>query len=99
MNECDIRQKLIELAKALNKTLRSSTAGLKTDGIYLAAYPRAKDGRLEPEEILDELSLQVKYLMFDLEATRRENRYLKQLLESRPKRPRDDQPDGGPGNT
>lgn len=99
MNECDIRHKLIELAKALNKTLRPSAAGLKTDGIYLAVYPRAKNGRLESDEIMDELSLQVKYLIFDLEATRRENRYLKQLLQSRPKPPYDDQQDGGWGKS
>lgn len=31
----------------------------------------------------DHLRIAVKYLIFDLEATRRENRYLRQLLESR----------------
>jgi len=39
---------------------------------------------------LDHLRLQVKYLLFDLEATRRENRYLRQMLESRHKRDFDD---------
>jgi len=37
------------------------------------------------EESIDYLRLQIKYLMFDLEATRRENRYLRQLLENRHK--------------
>jgi hypothetical protein len=32
----------------------------------------------------------MKYLMFDLEATRRENRYLRQMLDSRARRERDD---------
>jgi len=33
------------------------------------------------QESLDYLRISVKYLMFDLEATRRENTYLKRLLE------------------
>jgi len=32
------------------------------------------------QDSLDQLRLSVKYLVFDLEATRRENRYLKKLL-------------------
>ncbi len=35
-------------------------------------------------EALDYLRLHIKYLVFDLEATRRENRYLRKMLESRP---------------
>ena len=34
------------------------------------------------QESLDWLRLSVKYLVFDLEATRRENQYLRQMLES-----------------
>ena len=33
------------------------------------------------EGLLDQLRLNVKYLLFDLESTRRENMYLRQLLE------------------
>ena len=36
------------------------------------------------EEALDYLRLQIKYVIFDLEATRRENRYLRKMLENRP---------------
>ena len=32
------------------------------------------------QEAIDQLRLSVKYLVFDLEATRRENRYLRKLL-------------------
>jgi hypothetical protein len=32
---------------------------------------------------LDHLRLTIKYLLFDLEATRRENRYLRKILENR----------------
>ena len=38
------------------------------------------------EDELEELRLHLKYLLFDLEATRRENRYLRQMLEARTKR-------------
>lgn len=34
------------------------------------------------QESLDWLRLSVKYLVFDLEATRRENQYLRQMLEN-----------------
>ena len=34
------------------------------------------------QESLDWLRLSVKYLVFDLEATRRDNQYLRQMLES-----------------
>ena len=36
------------------------------------------------DEALDYLRLQIKYVLFDLEATRRENRYLRKMLENRP---------------
>ena len=34
-----------------------------------------------PHDLLDRLHLTVKYLLFDLEATRRENQYLRKMLE------------------
>ena len=52
----------------------------------------------ELQESLDHLRLTVKYLVFDLEATRRENSYLRRMLEQankgrqqRPAREEDDQ--------
>lgn len=36
----------------------------------------------ELQESLDQLRLSVKYLVFDLEATRRENQYLRKLIEA-----------------
>lgn len=35
-------------------------------------------------EMVDYLRLQIKYVLFDLEATRRENNYLRKMLDSRP---------------
>ena len=36
----------------------------------------------ELQDSLDHLRLTVKYLVFDLEATRRENKYLRQLIDA-----------------
>lgn len=52
----------------------------------LAAETRDRRDRIaqsvqELQESLDYLRLSVKYLVFDLEATRRENTYLRKLLE------------------
>jgi hypothetical protein len=93
MNEMAIKRRLYELADSLNRLLRSSGVGLRSDGVYLT---NASGGAPQAEELLEELTLQVKYLMFDLEATRRENRYLRQILENRPKPPTDEGKDTGP---
>jgi hypothetical protein len=37
------------------------------------------------QDSLDYLRINIKYLLFDLEATRRENNYLKKLLEDKPR--------------
>jgi hypothetical protein len=96
MNEVLIMRRLFELAEGLNKLLRTSGQGTKAEGVYVAS---ARGGQGELEELIEELSLQVKYLMFDLEATRRENRYLRQILENRPRPSGDEPKDGGPGST
>jgi hypothetical protein len=40
----------------------------------------------ELQDSLDHLRLSVKYLVFDLEATRRENQYLRRLIDSQGER-------------
>lgn len=54
----------------------------------LAEETRSRHERMQKtisdlQESLDYLRLSVKYLVFDLEATRRENQYLRKLLEGR----------------
>jgi hypothetical protein len=53
---------------------------------------RIQSSVAELQESLDYLRLTVKYLVFDLEATRRENAYLRKLVEqaNREDAPRDD---------
>jgi hypothetical protein len=53
-------------------------------GSYQPELPRQGSS----DETFEFLQMQLKYLMFDVEATRRENRYLRQLLENRPQPPR-----------
>lgn len=49
------------------------------------------------QESLDFLRLWIKYLLFDLEATRRENAYLRKMLEQGNDGPKDGEKDGGSG--
>ena len=95
MNEAAIRKYLVELNEViLALPVPGQKPGQSQDGIYISHMPT--QGR-SLEDLLDCLRVQVKYLVFDLEATRRENRYLRQMLESRRQRkPEDDTPADGP---
>ena len=59
-----------------------------------SAYPALHQSVRDLQESLDHLRLTVKYLLFDLEATRRENKYLRQMLEEQTLQ--DGECDGGP---
>ncbi len=43
---------------------------------------KSKESTNNLQDSLDHLRLTIKYLLFDLEATRRENKYLRKMLES-----------------
>ncbi len=47
-----------------------------------ARHEKVRNTLSELQESLDHLRLSVKYLVFDLEATRRENQYLRRLIEA-----------------
>jgi len=86
MNEAAVKQKIDELCEALVDLPATKTPPNKPGqkGSDMSAYiPRTSTGTLPPEELLDQLRLQIKYVMFDLEATRRENRYLRQMIDNR----------------
>jgi hypothetical protein len=83
MNEAAIKERLLELAESLTNTPRLTPRSNASEGIY---QPESLVGKLTLEESLDYLRLQIKYLLFDLEATRRENRYLRQMLDTRSNR-------------
>jgi hypothetical protein len=80
MDEAVFKERLLELCEAMLASSKTGPAGPGWEGVYLPQRP-AKQRTVE--ESLDHLRLQMKYLLFDLEATRRENRYLRQMLEGR----------------
>lgn len=60
---------------------------------------RVQNSMGELQEALDYLRLSVKYLVFDLEATRRENAYLRRIIEqSNRNRAKPDEPTDRPSN-
>ena len=88
MKEDALRKRISQLADVLReppplKGPRSS------HGTYVSQIPA---GSGSVEDLLDHVRLQAKYLLFDLEATRRENRYLREMLQRRSNPP--DGPDG-----
>jgi hypothetical protein len=84
MKEAVTRERLIELAEMIAAVGPLDTPPNDDSGVYVPA----SDRRAQPlQQCLDEIQTHVKYLLFDLEATRRENRYLRQMLQNRPGRP------------
>ena len=87
MKEAAVREKLYQLTDLLN-TLHSS--GIKNTSDPDTSHFNSHSSKYASvEDAITHLSLQVKYILFDLEATRRENRYLRQTLESRQRDDRD----------
>ncbi len=81
MNEAAFEKKLKELVKEIGtvplppqKKLISWT---KKASIY---NKQIRSGANALQESMDYLRVSIKYMLFDLEATRRENAYLKKLL-------------------
>ena len=82
MNEQDFQQKLGDLITQINdlpEDQRERLTALAEDA--KGRHMQMKKTVAELQESLDYLRLSIKYLLFDLEATRRENAYLRKLLE------------------
>ena len=84
MNEAFFGKKLSELVNEIGATPNSQQKKL----ILLAKKTQETQKQLKKnvhnlQESLDYLRVSIKYLLFDLEATRRENAYLKKLLDDR----------------
>ena len=77
MDEVTFQQKMQEL---MNR-IRSMPGGEDATEQHEDRRARIKASVAELQESLDYLRLSVKYLVFDLEATRRENAYLRRMLE------------------
>lgn len=82
MTEHEFQSKLAELMGEISALPVAERRKLE----QLADETRARHERLKQtvsnlQESLDYLRLSIKYLVFDLEATRRENQYLRRILE------------------
>ncbi len=84
MNEQDFQKKLGELMGEISTLPKAERDKLGA----LASKTQQRHDKLkktvgELQESLDYLRLSIKYLVFDLEATRRENAYLRKMIEER----------------
>lgn len=82
MDESTFQRKLTELLKEIGNMPEEDRARLAA----LAAETKERHEKLKKtvtclQESLDYLRLSIKYLLFDLEATRRENGQLRKMLE------------------
>ncbi len=82
MSEQEFQQKLGDLIQQIggvSPDKRESLTQLAEE--TKDRHDRMKKTVTELQESLDYLRLSIKYVLFDLEATRRENQYLRKLLE------------------
>lgn len=82
MDEIAFQRKLSDLVHEIGNIPVEERAKLET----LAAQTKDRHEKLRKtvdslQESIDYLRLSIKYLLFDLEATRRENSYLRKMLE------------------
>ena len=99
MNEAAIIRQLQELNRELTQISSPGQAKQPRDVSQLSHEP--SDASLA--DTVSQIRMKLKYLMFDLEATRRENHYLRQMLEihrngGRNRHPGDGQWDGSSGD-
>ncbi|MBL8763291.1 MAG: transcriptional regulator [Phycisphaerae bacterium] len=84
MDDKDFQQKLADLIEQIGQLPAGQRANLEK----LAAETKDRHSRMKKtvadlQDSLDYLRLSIKYLVFDLEATRRENACLRKLLDQR----------------
>ncbi len=82
MDETTFQRKLAELVREIDTLPEGEKAKLAD----LAEETRQRHAKLKQtvtnlQDSIDYLRLSIKYLLFDLEATRRENGYLRKMLE------------------
>ena len=85
MDEGTFQKKLSELVSEIDTMPEAERTKLAT----LAEQTKERHNELKKtvttlHESIDFLRLSIKYLLFDLEATRRENSYLRKMLEDGP---------------
>ena len=84
MDEANLQEKLNELLKEVG-----GSADLHYHKLAMLArqthesHKKLEESVNNPQESLDYLRVCIKYQLFDLEATRRENKYLRKMLEEK----------------
>jgi len=79
MDEISFQDKMNQILERIRELPGASSAAA-ADGAE-ARRERVQSSVNELQDALDYLRLSVKYLVFDLEATRRENAYLRRMIE------------------
>ena len=85
MDETTFQTKLAELVNEIGAVPEAERGKLEA----LALETKQRHEKLKAtvtslQDSIDYLRLSIKYLLFDLEATRRENEYLRKMLEEEP---------------
>jgi len=81
MDEQLFQDKLSELMKQISRLPREKRGDMEALAEQTCdRHEKMRKAVSELQESLDHLRLSVKYLIFDLEATRRENKYLREML-------------------
>jgi len=80
MDEKQLRQSLAEVSEILTPVPETKGHNA-SQGSYASHVPPPASRKVADQ--FDYIRLQARYMMFDLEATRRENRYLRRMLERR----------------
>lgn len=94
MNEQEFQSRLGDLINQIQKLPEGQRAPLEKLASETAArHDKVKKTIADLQESLDYLRLSIKYLVFDLEATRRENQYLRKLLEQQGRPTSEQNPD------
>lgn len=97
MDEISFQDKMNQILERIRELPASTSTESAADSAE-ARRARVQTSINELQDALDYLRLSVKYLVFDLEATRRENAYLRRMIEQsnrernqKPEEPRDDE--------
>lgn len=81
MDDATLRSKLIELMRHVN-TIKTPAAGTPEASLS-STWSSPERARSNIQDLLNSVSFRLKYVLFDLEATRRENALLRRIIADR----------------
>lgn len=103
MDETSFHDKMNQILERIRELPATQTAGASEAAETMSdRRERVQSSVKELQDALDYLRLSVKYLVFDLEATRRENAYLRRMIEQsnreKNRRPAEEEENDGGAN-